>query len=468
MSEGSRSVPNRKAAWKRYIWHFRSCKCSRLNPFLIALYYLLKVVVYTSLQIFHRGVGVVHKHWTKLPGPLIVVSNHPATVLDPLNVVVHVKGIVFFLANASLFKYKWSAWLLSKLYCIPVERPQDVNGGPPNNDQNFSMAQQHLSNKGKLYVAVEGSSFIERRLRKVKTGAARIALQAEAAHDFRLGVSILPAGLNYEDPNGFRKPVLVIYDEPLRVADFKQLYETDETKAVVAITNAIAQRLEKITIHTADDEEDDLLRKMETLHRNQAPLPLYQHFLRTKALQKKLRDLAATSPMAYQAFAKRLKAYFERLGNLGITDEALIAPLCPLRLLLLIIGLPFALAGWLMHWPPSSAIKALSGALNKDIHWRSTYNYVPSLVLYPVFFLVEALVLSIWLPDHGWLFAVVFIVLGLWWEWYSRAAGVFLKQLKMFTGNKAYQREVAQAKEERKNLLLEYMPEETLQGTTTS
>ncbi|GAB4249992.1 MAG: hypothetical protein Kow0027_13120 [Saprospiraceae bacterium] len=417
------------------------------------LYYVLKVVVYVSLRAFHGRVSVVNKKLAAHPGPLIVVSNHPATILDPLHAVVNVRGMVFFLANASLFKYKLSAWLLNRLYCIPVERPQDVNGRPLHNEQNFARARQHLSEGGKLYVAVEGSSYVERRLRKVKTGTARIALQAEAAHDFKLGSSILPTGLNYEDPNGFRKPVLVIYDEPIRVADFQELYYKDESEAVLALTNAIAERLDKLIINTTDDEEDLLLRQMETLLQNDKPLPLYQHFLRTKEVQHKLRQQQATSPQAYAAFAKRVKDYFEKLQVLGVSDEALITPLCPIRMTLLTFGLPFALAGWLMHWPPSNTIKTLSRSLNKDIHWMSTYNYVPSLIIYPLFYWLEVEIFTHWFPGWGWAFLAGFVLLGLWWEWYRKAAGLFRQQVKILTGNREFKSAIAQAKEMRGQLL---------------
>lgn len=430
-----------------------------MNPFLTLLYYLLKVVVYVSLRAFHGRVSVVNKKLAAHDGPLIVVSNHPATLLDPLHAVVNVKGMVFFLANASLFKYKLSAWLLNRLYCIPVERVQDVNGRPLQNEKNFARARQHLAKGGKLYVAVEGSSYAERRLRKVKTGTARIALQAEAKSGFSLGISILPTGLNYEDPNGFRKPVLVIYDEPIRVADFRKLYEEQESEAVLALTNTIAERLDKLIINTADDEEDLLLRQMETLLQNQRPVNLNRHFLRTKALQQALRAWAEKSPADCSGFAKRVKDYFEKLQGLGLSDEALITPLCPIRLLLLTFGLPFALAGWLMHGPPSFAIKALSRALNKDVHWMSTYNYVPSLVIYPLFYWLEVQLFTHWFPGWGMAFLAGFVVLGLWWEWYRKAAVLCWQQVKILSGSRTIKTAIAQAKENRKALFDEFLNE---------
>ncbi len=434
-------------------WRFRSHKCSRLNPFLKLLYHLLRVVVYVSLRAFHGKVCVVNKKLASRSGPLIVVSNHPATLLDPLHAVVNVRGIVYFLANASLFKYKLSAWLLNRLYCIPVERVQDVNGRPLHNEPNFARARRHLSQGGKLYVAVEGSSYAERRLRKVKTGTARIALQTEAEHGFKLGICILPTGINYEDPNAFRKPVLVIYDEPIRVTDFAQQYQKDSSAAVLALTDTIAQRLDKLIINTADEAEDELLRKLETLLQNEEPLPLYRHFLRTKTLQQKLRQSASSAPEEYASMVKGVKKYFDKLSQLGLSDAAVNTPLCPIRMTLLTFGLPFALAGGLMHWPAGFSIRALSRGLNKDIHWMSTYNYVPSLVIYPLYYWLEAKLVSFWLPGWAWGFTAAFILLGLWWDWYRKAASLFGQQLKILTGSPALKTTIAQAKKKRETLI---------------
>jgi 1-acyl-sn-glycerol-3-phosphate acyltransferase len=131
-------------------------------------------------------------------------------MLDPLNAAEEIQTEVFFLANAGLFKNPVAGWILRKLYCIPIQRYEDTGGKPLNNKASFEQAIRHLAQGGCLYIAPEGTSYVNRRLRKLKTGTARIAFATESSHDFQLGLCILPVGLNYSDPTQFRSQLLTI------------------------------------------------------------------------------------------------------------------------------------------------------------------------------------------------------------------------------------------------------------------
>ena len=104
---------------------------------------------------------------------------------------------VAFLANASLFASSFANWFLSQ-YCVPIQRKTDVANKNVDNDKSFERCDAFLSNGGCLYIAPEGTSDMERRLRPIKTGTARIALSAEAKNAFQLGLKIIPVGLTYD------------------------------------------------------------------------------------------------------------------------------------------------------------------------------------------------------------------------------------------------------------------------------
>lgn len=423
-----------------------------MNPFLVILYYLFKGLVYVSVRIYHRGVTVVNGHHTRANGPLIVVSNHPATVLDPLHTVVNIGGIVYFLANAGLFKHPITNWLFNRLYCIPIERAKDVEGRPIQNEQNFARAQAHLSSGGKLYIAVEGESYVERRLRRIKTGAARIAISVEAASNFAAGVRILPTGLNYDDPTRFRRPIAVVYGEPIWVADFREQYEKDPQEAVLALSEAIGQHLETLIISTQSEEEETALRRLEALLQTDAPVSFYAQVVRAQAFLVRLRQWAARASQDWQAFREDLSAYFAKLRTLGIGDEALVRRLCPLRLALLVLAMPLAVAGLAMHAPPCYVIAKLEALLNDDVHWRPTYKYLTGLVLYPLFYWIEAEVFTHWFPGKGWYFLVAFAGLGLLAERYIEAARLARQQVRVTCAGAPQRVRIAQAKELRASI----------------
>ncbi|MBK7475084.1 MAG: 1-acyl-sn-glycerol-3-phosphate acyltransferase [Haliscomenobacter sp.] len=148
------------------------------------LYAWLKVVVRLFFKLYYPKTLVLGKAYFRLEGPTLVISNHPNTLIDPLNAAFRVSSPVYFLANASLFKKPVAAKILRFLYSIPIERPKDTHGRPIDNKASFEACVAHLKKGRHLYVAPEGESQMERRLRPLRTGTARIALTAENAFGF--------------------------------------------------------------------------------------------------------------------------------------------------------------------------------------------------------------------------------------------------------------------------------------------
>ncbi len=155
---------------------------------LIPLYFFFKCLVWIVLKIYNPFTYVLGRQNLRQKGPLIVISNHPNTLLDPLHVAIRLPRYVYFLANASLFKNPIIGWILNQLYCIPVQRTQDTNGKPLDNKDAFNRSNDFLSRGGCLYVAPEGTSWMEKRLRPLKTGTARIALSFESDKKFQGGL----------------------------------------------------------------------------------------------------------------------------------------------------------------------------------------------------------------------------------------------------------------------------------------
>lgn len=374
---------------------------------------------------------MVNKERGRFKNPCIVVTNHPSTMLDPLNAAEEIQTEVFFLANASLFKNPIAGWILRKLYCIPIERHKDTGGKPLDNQASFEQAIEHLAKGGCLYIAPEGVSVVERRLRKMKTGTARIALATESKHHFKLGLSILPVGLNYSDPTQFRSHLLTILGEPIQVADFQNDWEQDEMEAVRKLTDHVSEKLALQLLNTSDHEEDKLLCYLEEMMQNENRLPSYPHFLRS---QKTLAGLQASKISNLDAFAKFREMafdYFEQLNMLKTSDLALKwrnegknhLPL----FLVLIATLPVFLSGFLIHFLPVFASKTISRALNKDIDWAPTIKFLVGFVVYPLLLLLEiwafgkAVAVSdetgVWLK---WLFILSIVPLGLVAEWWLK------------------------------------------------
>ena len=94
------------------------------NPLLLLTYRFLQGIVIVSLQTYFRKIVYLNPQYLKENGPLVVLCNHPNTVVDPLLAMMYVRQTCYVLANYSLFKNPIAGAILRTLFCIPVKRSQ--------------------------------------------------------------------------------------------------------------------------------------------------------------------------------------------------------------------------------------------------------------------------------------------------------------------------------------------------------
>ena len=350
---------------------------------------LTRWVFYAKLALVNGGQGDHN-------GPCIIVSNHPGTLMDPLNTVVHMRRRIHFLANASMFKTPFSNWFFTNFYCIKIERYVDTGGRPLNNKNSFRLATKHLARGGSLYMAPEGGSYEGRQLHKLKTGAARIALNTEHVNGFKLGLEILPVGLNYSDPGKFRSEVLTIFGEPIKVADFKKEWEADRVGAVHKLTDQIRQSISAVLLAVADEEEDELLEKAETILQNDKLLPLYEHYQRAKKELKKIQNWRAGQPEKYSGFKALTISYFNKIKKLRASDEAFVKMQNAgfkqnwiVFILTMAVVSPFFLLGYLSHFLPLTSTHQICRRLYDDPVWAPTFKTLVGIVVYLLFIILQ-------------------------------------------------------------------------------
>jgi hypothetical protein len=106
-----------------------------------------------------------------------------------------------------------------------------------------------LERGGAIGIFPEGTSRDEPRVERLKTGTARIALEAEAAHDFRLGVRVVPVGIHFETPRRFRSRVLLRAGVPLVPGTYAERYREDPRRAVEEFTSHLHAALADQVVH---------------------------------------------------------------------------------------------------------------------------------------------------------------------------------------------------------------------------
>ncbi|MCB0569962.1 MAG: 1-acyl-sn-glycerol-3-phosphate acyltransferase [Phaeodactylibacter sp.] len=404
-----------------------------MNPILRLIYQSLKLLVRACFRLYYRRT-IINRSGLHFNRPAILVSNHPNTLMDPLNAAEQVPMIVHFLANAGLFKSRLGNWFFNTFFCIPIERPEDTEGKPLNNRESFARCDAFLGQGGCLYIAPEGYSFVERRLRPLKTGTARIALSAENAKAFELGLCIVPVGLSYEAPQRFGSRVLINVGEPIWAKDYREAYESGSFMAPKMLTADLAERLRALIIDTRDDAEGLLVSRLEQLLRNSRPVPEALHFSRTKALIERLREWHSDRPEQYQAFAEEVAKYFEQLHALRTSDAALARPPRPLALHLagLVLFFPLYLYGLTNNFLPAYIPLLLTRKLKLYTGYDSTVKILSGLITFPLFYFLQTrLVYGLYDGHTALLYLISLLPAGLFAWHFRRHQGRVLDYLRL-------------------------------------
>ncbi|HEY5451365.1 MAG TPA: hypothetical protein VIQ54_21575, partial [Polyangia bacterium] len=222
----------------------------------------------------------------------------------------------------------------------------------------------------------EGVSHSDSQLRPLKTGAARIALSAEAEHGGKLGVTLVPVGLYYERKTLFRSSVLLVVGEPVAVAPLVGDYARDERQTVTTLTETIDARLDDVVLQA---ESRDLLAGIARVARWTSDRISDDDAQDLAAQHERARDLAdayarlrARDPARVEAIAGEVRAYTRVLRQLGVRDPwALeLAPLRPGALVTafakLIVAAPLAALGAVMGWVPYRLAGEVAKRVTRD------------------------------------------------------------------------------------------------------
>lgn len=301
-------------------------------------------------------------------GPVLVVANHPNGLLDPLIICAALGRPVGFLAKSTLFKNPAGRLAMNAFGAIPVYRPKDGQD-TRQNDATFAQARTQLFSGRWLALFPEGISHSETELQPLKTGAARIALGAEAERRFELGLRILPLGLIYEEKQTFRSRVALAVGEPFTIADLAGAHASDERAAVQALTARIHEGLARVVLEA---ETEELWRGFLAVASWTADPPttaLAAVTPRAQALASAYRQVSAEAPARAERVVEATRHFVRTLQAIGVRDPLALEAPAPTsgqiaRAALPLFTLwPAALVGALLGWLPYRLVRPLANRL---------------------------------------------------------------------------------------------------------
>ncbi|MCC7303353.1 MAG: 1-acyl-sn-glycerol-3-phosphate acyltransferase [Bacteroidia bacterium] len=374
------------------------------------IYFLLKPLITLSLRIYFRKREVRGAEHEPQEGPFIAVANHPGTLMDPMVIGASLRSRFFFLSKATVFKGP-ARWIFPKLGMIPVHRAHDDPSQIHKNKETFIRCYEHLEQGGKLLIFPEGVSFAQRKLQKIKTGTARIALDTEARNDFKLGIQILCVGLNYSASHRFQSDVFVNISTPIRVADYQESFRREPVAAVSALTECIRKKLEELTIALEDETVDQLVKSVERIYKAELLRELgyssrdkEQDFILTRKIAEAVLHFKEKDPANVEVISRKIDKYFDLLDRLNINHHILSGKRIGWwkqagTFLYFLIGFPFFLFGFLNNYIPFRLPSVISRSISRDVEWFGGMNMLSGLFLVIIFYGLQAFFLHRYLPE---------------------------------------------------------------------
>jgi glycerol-3-phosphate O-acyltransferase/dihydroxyacetone phosphate acyltransferase len=335
-------------------------------------------------------------------GPVLIVTNHPNMLLDPLLALKAAGRRVRVLAKAPLFGIPIFGHVLRSLDSLPLYRVQDDPELLHRNKLAFQQATETLAAGGTLLTFPEGKSHTSPALAPLKTGAARMALVAEEASGWRLGVRVVPLGLTYHRKHSFRSRVVAGTGEPVVVAEWRSAYEADRAAAVRSLTAAIACSLEEQTLNLGDEADRRLVETADLLYARARGLarprerePLQVRLPRLRRFAGLFAWLRVADPERYERLAGSLDGYRRRLEQLGSGEADVPARYEPGRVVRYIVrqglalglGVPLAALGTVAWYLPYFVTGLVGRTLKPDIETVATVKLLAGIVTYPAAYL---------------------------------------------------------------------------------
>ena len=363
---------------------------------------------------FFRRIDVIGIENVPREGPVIFAGNHPNALMDGWLLTAKCgRWPLHFLANAKLWNYRGLGPLLDASGAVPVYRREE-HEGEVDNQQAFDRVYEVIQSRNCMGIFPEGVSHAESRLVKLKTGTARIAL--ESATRGTEDLTIIPCGLNYIHRHRFRSQVLIEFGEPIEIDEqWTRAYGDDQQAAVRRLTDRIGEALSSVTLNAPDWGTLRFIQAVRRLYKPSSAVLTPGEYVE---LSRRFVDgyLETMDDPDMQRMRRDVENYQARLDMLGLKDYQLRQPLTLslafrrvfFRSLMMLLVLPFAIPGALLHLPVGWLVALVGERFSYEMDDIATLKVFSTMLLLPLLYAVVAMIV-------GYNF-------GLWWALFALIA----------------------------------------------
>ncbi len=366
-------------------------------------------------------------------GPVLLVANHPNSLVDPIIVAGVTGRRVRFLAKAPLFTDAQVGWAVKAAGAIPVYRKQDDPSAMGQNRDVFEAVIRELAGGAAIGIFPEGISHSQPSLAELRTGTARMALGTyeKTTRTF----PIIPVGIVPARKERFRSEMRVVLGEPVSWDDLAERGRKDRD-AVRELTARIDQALRGVTLNLERWEDRPLVETAEAIWSlEMAEAEGHAQQLRRYEITARiLATVRQGSDERWKAVQQDLSRHYRRLALFGFgpgdlrADVGLPSSVRWSARRLYLGGIPIvaiALLGHVAFWVPFWLTRRLTAKARPELDQVSTYKLLFGILTYSAWVVTAALA-AVWVWDLGVGVALLVLlpplgVVGLWirerWRW---------------------------------------------------
>ena len=387
------------------------------------LYALLRGIAGIALDWFYRDIEVVGRERVPAHGPLLIAANHPNSLIDALVVGWILPRRMLLTAKSTLFAHPVLRWLLDHAGVVPLRRASDeltrdptAALTPARNAQAFDAILGALARGGAVLIFPEGKSHSEPSLAPLRSGVARMALQARDERGIR-ELSILPMGLTFERKWEPRSRVVVHVGAPIVLDSWRPVAQSAPVEALVADVDAA---LRDVTLNFPTSEAAErvtaVARTLSGVYDSVRPLgapltPLADEVRiaqQVDAVRKVLETGSTLEPDAAR-IVTRLDALQAEVKGRGLAINDIGLDLSARRGAWFLIR-ELALAAWfgplswwgrLNHWLPLRLARTMAHRSSRSPEDPAMHTIVAGVGLVLLFYALQG-ALVWWLAGWGW------------------------------------------------------------------
>jgi 1-acyl-sn-glycerol-3-phosphate acyltransferase len=349
------------------------------------------------VSLYFRAVDVGGDVPTPNIGGRIFCGNHHNGLVDPLLVITAIGCPVSPIAKSTLWKIPGLRALLEIAEAVPVARKQDTSDGKIDNDAMFDAVGKHLVHGGNMLIFPEGISHNDPHIAKLKTGAARMLVRANAIalaeqRTREAELSYQAVAVDFDARDVFRSRAFLLFGPPRFLRDHREVGDA----LVPAITAQIKADLDALYLDAPTWEERRLLLQVAELYADSqasAEVPLGTLMPLAKQVAAARDALAALDGPRTDRLRAAVAAYREALDALHVRDAdvrrgASGASVDLFRRLGHFLLAPFALVASVLYLIPYPLPRLIARWTKGTDDVKSTYKLGVGLLVFPLWAIV--------------------------------------------------------------------------------